>query len=416
MYIAPHLTPVITNKDPRWIGAWYFGWVFIALVLSSFSVIMALFPKELPRAAVRRRIATEKERRKNASKLDLAEKDVEPETSLKDFFLTFKRLLKNKLYMYNNLAGTFYVFGFMPFWIFSPKLIETLFRQSSSASSLFTGTFALVASAVGILVAGFVITKFKPRARYLALWNVIVGLLSVLSIVSFSFMGCDESKNAVKMSYDDVPMCNSDCHCDFVRYSPVCGLDGITYISGCHAGCSKVSMFNSSRTFSQCSCVEAVVHHEFKQTAKTGPCPIDCKSQLIVFLSVMCFMKFLGASGRASNFLVGIRCVEERDKTLAIGFGMSVVRLLAAVPSPIFFGYILDTACLVWGKTCTSKGNCWLYDGDKLRSWFFYTSASAIAFGTIFDYLVWKNAKNLKIFDDKDEEKNVKEEKEREEK
>lgn len=120
----------------------------------------------------------------------------------------------------------------MPFWIFLPKLIETLFRQSSSASSLFTGTFALLASAAGILVAGFVITKFKPRARLLSFWNVIVGVLSVFCVISFSFMGCDESRNAVKIDYEAIPSCNADCHCDFVKYSPVCGVDGVTYISG----------------------------------------------------------------------------------------------------------------------------------------------------------------------------------------
>lgn len=113
-------------------------------------------------------------------------------------------------------------------------------------------------------------------------------------------------------------------------------------------------------------------------------------------------MKFIGSSGRASNFLVGIRCVEERDKTLAIGFGMALVRLLAAVPSPIFFGYIIDNACVAWGKTCTRKGNCWLYDGETLRYTFFYSSAIAIAIGTFFDALVWRYSKKLKIFDEED--------------
>lgn len=270
-----------------------------------------------------------------------------------------------------------------------------------------------MSSAAGILVAGFVITKFKPRARYLAFWNVIVGLLSVASILSFSFMGCEESKNAVNIDNNVIPSCNADCNCDFVKYSPVCGADDVTYISACHAGCENIlSTKNSTKNFGSCACVDAVVHHEFKQTAISGPCVINCRNKLIMFLIVMCFMKFIGASGRASNFLVGIRCVEEKDKTLAIGLGMSLVRLLAAVPSPIVFGYIIDNACIIWGRTCSTKGNCWLYDGDVLRYWFFNASACAIALGTIFDFLVWKNAKNLKIFDEKDEEKNMQEEKE----
>lgn len=298
----------------------------------------------------------------------------------------------------------------MPFWIFSPKLIETLFRQTSSSSSFLTGTFGLIASAVGLLVAGFVISKFKPRARYLAFWNVIVGVLSVFSVLSFSLMGCEESRNAVTVNYDAVPSCNVDCNCDFVKYSPVCGADGVTYISACHAGCLEIKMRNSSKTFDKCSCIDAVIQqkpleYEFKQSARSGPCPINCQTQLMMFLIVMCFMKFIGSTGRASNFLVGIRCVEERDKTVAIGLGMSLVRLLASVPSPIFFGYILDSACVAWGKTCSRNGNCWLYDGESLRYWFFYCSAFSIAIGTFFDYLVFRNAKNLKIFDEKDETK-----------
>ena len=233
-------------------------------------------------------------------------------------------------------------FSLMPFWIYSPKLIETLFRQTSSASALYTGTFALLASAAGILVAGIVITKYKPRARYLSLWNVIVGVLSVLSIISFSFMGCDESRNAVTVDSDLNPSCNTECRCDFVKYSPVCGADGSTYISACHAGCSSVSVKNGTKTFGECSCIDGEVYRMPKYSAKTGPCPIDCNTKLIIFLTVMCFMKFIGASGRASNFLVGIRCVEEKDKTLAIGLGMSMVRLLASVPSPIVFGYLID--------------------------------------------------------------------------
>lgn len=38
--------------------------------------------------------------------------------------------------------------------------------------------------------------------------------------------------------------CNSECYCDYVKYSPVCSQDGHTpFISACHAGCTKEHVF-----------------------------------------------------------------------------------------------------------------------------------------------------------------------------
>lgn len=212
--------------------------------------------------------------------------------------------------------------------------------------------------------------------------------------MSYTFLWCEETRKAVSISNNAGPSCNSACNCDFVKYSPVCG-GGLTYISACHAGCKSSS---APKIFDECECVDASIDQEFKQTARAGPCLSNCHTKLMVFLIVVCFMKFIGSSSRASNFLVGIRCVETRDKAVAIGFGSSLVRLLAAIPSPIFFGYILDQACVAWGKTCSSY--CWLYDAESLRYWFFHCSAFSIAIGTFSDFQVWRNAKNLKIFDE----------------
>ena len=43
--------------------------------------------------------------------------------------------------------------------------------------------------------------------------------------------------------------CNSDCLCDNIEYNAICGSDGITYYSPCHAGCQTSHFDNQSFTY-----------------------------------------------------------------------------------------------------------------------------------------------------------------------
>lgn len=52
---------------------------------------------------------------------------------------------------------------------------------------------------------------------------------------------------------------------------------------------------------------------------------------------------------------------------MSLGFNLMIMSIFTLVPSPIFFGYLMDRNCLVWGKTCTGTGNCWLYNSETLR-------------------------------------------------
>ncbi|KAK9505167.1 hypothetical protein O3M35_009278 [Rhynocoris fuscipes] len=397
-YISPSLTPKITTNDPRWLGAWWAGWLLLAGIMFIFASLLGLFPKTLPRAAVRKA----QERSKGQ------EEKHEPEmpASLTDMIKTFKRLVKNQTLMCNNFAAIFYFLGYMPYWIFMPKYIEIMYKQSASSASLITGTVGLVFSACGILISGLVITKFKPRARPLALWNVVVGAISVLGLISYAFLGCiSKDPKGVITEHDglnSLQSCNEDCHCDYVKYSPVCAY-GESFISPCHAGCRNFQVMNGTKIFTDCACLMNMTSETgspLPPVATPGPCPIDCTTKFYIFLSVVCMLKFFGATGRASNFLVSVRCVNEDDKPVAIGFGMMLMSLFAFIPSPIFFGYIIDTTCLVWGKTCSGTGNCWLYNGESLRYILNFIAASLVSIGTMFDLGVWYYVKDLKIFDE----------------
>lgn len=228
----------------RWLGAWWLGWIILAFLLFVFASIIALFPKTLPRAAARKALALE--RNKSASNI---KDDEEPElpASIADMLRTFKRLLTNTTLMCNNLATVFYFMGYMPYWIFMPKYIETQYKQSASVSSLITGTVGLVFSAFGILLSGLIISKYKPKARYLAAWNVMVGAISVVGMISYAFLGCSANDNQITVQPDGALKtllpCNEQCHCDYVTYNPVCSEHGKTFISACHAGCRNMKVW-----------------------------------------------------------------------------------------------------------------------------------------------------------------------------
>ncbi|KAL0126171.1 hypothetical protein PUN28_004946 [Cardiocondyla obscurior] len=438
-YISPTLTPTITMQDPRWLGAWWLGWIILAILLFIFASVIALFPKTLPRAAARKVLALE--RNKSAASIK-GEQESELPASISDMLRTFKRLLTNTTLMCNNLATVFYFMGYMPYWIFMPKYIETQYKQSASVSSLITGTVGLVFSAFGILLSGLIISKYKPKARYLAAWNVMIGVISILGMISYAFLGCSANDNQIAIQPNgalktQLP-CNEQCNCDYVTYNPVCSEHGQTFISACHAGCRSMKLHsNGSKVYTDCSCVKPKLArsltHSFANvtsfpfsteilletteptveplgTAVPGSCPVDCMQKFYIFLAVVCLLKFSGATGRASNFLVSVRCVDEKDKAVAMGFGLMIMSLFAFIPSPILFGFILDNTCLVWGKTCSGTGNCWLYNGEALRYLLNFTAASFVTIGTLFDVGVWYFVKDVKIFDEEIELKDIAEE------
>lgn len=204
----------------------------------------------------------------------------------------------------------------------------------------------------------------------------------------------------------------SGCHCDYVKYSPICGEDGNTYISPCHAGCIDILAHeNGTKYYKNCSCIKSLIEFvpdpNMPQTsslpvggmASSGVCNVNCQRELILFMIVVCLNKFISATGRASNFLVSLRSVNPEDKTVSMGVSFTILCIFALIPSPVVFGWLIDQSCIVWGKTCTGMANCWLYDGTSMRYFINITATIAVVIGTICDCGVWYFVKDLIIFD-----------------
>ena len=94
-----------------------------------------------------------------------------------------------------------------------------------------------------------------------------------------------------------------------------------------------------------------------------------------------------------------IRCVDIRDKSLAIGINVIFCALFAFLPSPLVYGKIIDGACSLWQTLCgDDTGNCVTYDLVQFRTRFMFTTSVFMSLGVISDIMVWYESKDLVVF------------------
>jgi len=100
--------------------------------------------------------------------------------------------------------------------------------------------------------------------------------------------------------------------------------------------------------------------------------------------------------------LLTLRCVENSDKSMALGLVQAAIGIFGNVPCPLIYGYVVDQACMVWGdsKECDNDtgggyGNCWVYDGAKFKLYFHGLTASLMTLAFIIDLIIVYNAKKI---------------------
>ncbi|XP_024880200.1 solute carrier organic anion transporter family member 4C1 [Temnothorax curvispinosus] len=440
LYIDPKLHPVITTKDPRWLGAWWLGWIILGVTMAMFAVLIAMFPRDLP---------TSKDISKPDGeiplKLDLVLQQKPPlqmeptnpvpvETeyipTIREFPKAMKRLLTNWLLTCNNLSAVFYILGASAYITFLAKYLEIQYSTSAAGGTVITGPISLVGIVLGFLLSGLVISKFKPSPRPLLAWNVLVGIIFVVGQILYIFLGCTNSGirgiNLKTMEMNLTADCNADCNCAGVKYSPVCHEASMTtFFSACHAGCRTIL---DDKQFGNCSCLtlnepsrigdhfdyfsssRAFISEQqmrppdsqalppISDTVKAGPCASDCKRPYLLFVLLNCVINTLGCSGKIGNVLVNYRSVEKRDKSLSQGVTLMIVSLLALIPGPIIFGAIIDSTCLIWEESCGTRGNCWFYHRDNFRFLVNISAAGFTVIGVLFDAIVCYLGKDLDLY------------------
>ncbi|XP_033124848.1 solute carrier organic anion transporter family member 1B1-like [Anneissia japonica] len=363
--------PRIPRSDPRWIGAWWVGFTVAAVLLGLSALPFFFFPKHPRRTSI-----SDNPTCTNVRQYPKRKKSVKE--LLKGLFQALKRMFTNPAMVFICLSASASSAAYAATGAFGIKYFVDEFGQSNSTAAI-VGLAVLPILMIACIVGGYVIKRFKWSARQCALFGLIVDAPACLMYFFLIFVGCPTSDVAgVSVPYNiepvtDMPIhirdaCNYDCACpERYSYDPVC-INKITYVSPCHAGCTVVVEEgrgkNKTKQYSNCSCVDPGVE------AENGTCPIDDKCNLKFLIAVILILIALGTSslGMSADVFVTLRCVDKQDRSLALGTKIFLVKILAFIPAPVYFGALLNWSCLEFAyKPNGEEGACLIYDRTHYR-------------------------------------------------
>lgn len=181
------------------------------------------------------------------------------------------RLVMNPVYIVTCLGACMELMIVSGFVVFLPKYLETQFSLGKSQASVFTGSIAIPGACIGIFTGGCILKRFQLKPKGAVTFVLISNIICLGCYALLFFLGCDNLKmagttipyynNLTKpgSSIQELPFqvnltaaCNFGCECITSDVEPVCGNNGLTYFSPCHAGCTAFS--SSSSNYTNCAC------------------------------------------------------------------------------------------------------------------------------------------------------------------
>ncbi|XP_045141127.1 solute carrier organic anion transporter family member 4C1 [Echinops telfairi] len=371
----------ITEADPRWLGAWWIGFLLSWIFAWSLIIPFSCFPKHLP--------GTEKiqagkicQAHQNSSN-STQQENVNFGKSFKDFPAALKNLTRNTVFMCLVLSTTSEALITTGFATFLPKFIENQFGISSSFAATLGGAILIPGAALGQILGGVLVSKFKLECKNTMKFSLGTSAIALLLSFVFIFAKCENEPFAgVSESYNGTgelgnltAPCNANCNCLRSYYYPVCGEDGIQYFSPCFAGCIHSISERQPKRMPQ---GDLSISHTslYIYIYKEGVIDLQGLSHGVV---VDCKLKIHKLSGRLedtaglgsiiSKFKVerARKCVNNSQRSLALGIQFMLLRLLGTIPGPIIFGTTIDSTCVLWDiNECGVRGACWVYNNIKM--------------------------------------------------
>ncbi|XP_042908068.1 solute carrier organic anion transporter family member 74D [Parasteatoda tepidariorum] len=385
-YEDPFYDPGFGPDDPRWVGAWWMGFVIIGMFMFIFMLPAWLYPRHFPGV-----------NDINSSKKRVLTSVIE---YLKDMKTVLIRLYKNPLLMCNQLGTIMRINAIEGYYILMPKYLEMQFKQSASMANLLSGPVVIVLMMIGIMGGGFGISKFRPSARKLTGGIVITQILTVISFIACMLIMCSSTERSgtdtiAGSEFSLENDCNRDCFCTTKAYTPICEPDSKSeYFSPCYAGCIDYKEEDGKKIYTNCSCVHDEAGEFTHGDAQDGFCGFQCQG-LMAYVIILSAGKFVFSCLGVANPIITLRAVDPADKSVVIGAVSPLYSLLAFFPYPLIYGALTDSSCQVWEKSCGKTGNCWIYDLDDFRYKLHGVTILFLALAAFFDICVWILSKNL---------------------
>ncbi|XP_055338452.1 solute carrier organic anion transporter family member 2A1-like [Paramacrobiotus metropolitanus] len=423
--------PDFRSTDPRWISAWYLGFIISGLGTCTFALMIGCFPSAIP----------EKQKKGDYSKpgRDLkAVKSEEPSArrrqqtpvTIADLPKNLLRLAKNTTYIIklcSQLISGFVLSGFMQF---AQKFMKEQYQLPQATVNLQGGMPPIFAGFVGTLLGGFIVKRFNLQPRHVCYMMAATAVIGSSCYFAALALGCDR---APIMGIDDVPnpynltntnLCavDQECNCGAFKFDPVCDWSTrTTIVNSCVAGCKASQKANMTKYYFECSCVGNTSNFYVNTTnhlhnskyrqgkghhlspVRSGVCPVKCPN-FVIYVVLMSIAKLAMGIPMAGMLALQFRIVDYDLKSLANAVSSLLMALFGFLPAPIIVGRLIDSACRLWQvDSCGNRGACWIYKADEFRWKLHVAVGTCRLINMIFDLIVAYRVRNMTFDRDKDE-------------